>query len=76
MLPDGNGFRVLDRLRNDPATQATPVLLCTAALFELSALQTSVTGPHTDIVSKPFHIDSFLAAMQRLLARTGGEAAP
>lgn len=73
MLPDGDGFAVLDRLRNNSATQGTPVLLCTAALFEISAQHRPFTGPHTAMVSKPFHIHSFIAAMNRLLDPPAGQ---
>jgi DNA-binding response OmpR family regulator len=69
MLPDGDGFAILDRLRNNPATQVIPVLLCTAALFEVSAQQQALVGPYTDLVYKPFHIQSFVTAMNRLLGR-------
>jgi CheY-like chemotaxis protein len=73
MLPDGDGFRVLDWLRNNPATKATPVLLCTAALFEVASLQRPLDGPYTEMVSKPFHIESFITAMHRLLGQPLGK---
>ena len=73
LLPDGDGFRVLDWLRGNPATEATPVLLCTAALFEVASLQRPLDGPYTDMVSKPFHIESFISAMNRLLGQPLGK---
>ncbi|HVC81921.1 MAG TPA: response regulator [Chloroflexota bacterium] len=68
MLPDADGFTVLRAMRENPGTETTPVMLCTAALFEVSELHNPVIDPHTEIMPKPFHIDAFVSVMERLIA--------
>ena len=68
MLPDGDGFSLLQHIREDPATARTPVLLCTAALFEITGFRKPVSDPLTEIVAKPFHIDHFVTVLNRLIA--------
>ncbi len=67
MLPDRDGFSVLQEMRAQPATAETPVLLCTAALFEVSEFYKPVSDSRTEIVLKPFHIETFIDAVRRLL---------
>jgi DNA-binding response OmpR family regulator len=74
MLPDGDGFAVLDHLRHHAATRLTPVLLCTAALFEISSQDRPLSGPCIDMIFKPFHIASFITAMNRLLGHSARQA--
>ena len=68
MLPDADGFSVLRAMRETPAMETTPVMLCTAALFEVSDFHNPVLDPHTEIMPKPFHIENFISVMERLLA--------
>ncbi|HWE62958.1 MAG TPA: response regulator [Chloroflexota bacterium] len=67
MLPDGDGLAVLQEIRRDPALYDLPVLLCTAALFELTGRQKPVDDPRTELMLKPFHIEDFVWALTRLL---------
>ncbi|MGH2346467.1 MAG: response regulator transcription factor [Chloroflexota bacterium] len=68
MLPDADGFTVLKLMRETPAMEKVPVMLCTAALFEVSEYYNPVLDAHTEIVPKPFHIEAFVTVMERLLA--------
>ncbi|HVA92929.1 MAG TPA: response regulator [Chloroflexota bacterium] len=68
MLPDADGFSVLRAMRETSIMETTPVMLCTAALFEVSEFHNPVIDPHTEIMPKPFHIDAFISVMERLLA--------
>ena len=68
MLPDGDGFTILQRIRQTPATTQLPVLICTAALFEITGFRNPVSDPLTEIVAKPFHIEQFVTVFNRLLA--------
>jgi two-component system alkaline phosphatase synthesis response regulator PhoP len=68
MLPDGDGFSILQAIREDPATERIPVMLCTAALFEITGFKKPVDDPLTEIVAKPFHIDHFVNVLNRLIA--------
>jgi two-component system, sensor histidine kinase and response regulator len=67
MLPDGDGFTVLAAIRLNPATRNVPILLCTAALFEVTAYQKPIDDPLTEIVAKPFHIDNFLQVVSTMI---------
>jgi DNA-binding response OmpR family regulator len=68
MLPDADGFTVLKQMRETPELETVPVMLCTAALFEVSEYYNPVLDAHTEIVPKPFHIETFVQVMERLLA--------
>jgi DNA-binding response OmpR family regulator len=68
MLPDGDGFKILEVIRFNPATASMPVLLCTAALFEVTAYRKPINDPLTELVAKPFHIDHFIEVIERMLA--------
>lgn len=68
MLPDGDGFSVLAAIRRNPATATVPILLCTAALFEVTAYEKPIDDPLTEIIAKPFHIDNFVQVVTTLLA--------
>ncbi len=68
MLPDGDGFSILQTIRQDPATERMPVLLCTAALFEITGFRKPVNDTLTEIVAKPFHIDHFISVLNRLMS--------
>lgn len=67
MLPDGDGLAILRALRADERLRSLPVLLCTAALFEIEGPRRPPSDPFTKIVAKPFHIASFALALTSLL---------
>lgn len=68
MLPDGDGFSILQAIRENAETSRTPVMLCTAALFEITGFKKPVDDALTEIVAKPFHIDHFVTVLNRLMA--------
>ena len=67
MLPDGDGFSVLASIRTNPSIRTLPVILCTAALFEVTAFDKPVDDPLTEIVAKPFHIESFMRVLPQVV---------
>jgi DNA-binding response OmpR family regulator len=67
MLPDADGFTVLKQMRETPELEKVPVILCTAALFEVSEYYNPVLDAHMEIVPKPFHIETFVTVMERML---------
>ena len=67
MLSDGDGLNVLRDIRQEPRTREIPVLLCTAALSDLSGRQEQLKDGRTEIVTKPFHIEQFTTALHQLL---------
>jgi CheY-like chemotaxis protein len=68
MLSDGDGLQVLDAVRLEPCTACIPVIVCTAALFELQARRDLSDDPLTALVVKPFHIAGFIRVVTGLLA--------
>jgi CheY-like chemotaxis protein len=73
MLPDGDGFDVLKSIRDNPNTERLPVILCTAALFEVTEYNKPIDDPLTALVVKPFHIDSFIQVIDRFLTPAAPE---
>lgn len=79
MMPDMDGYEVARRLRKNPATVSTPILMFTAK----TQLDDKVTGFETgadDYLTKPTHPTELQAHVKALLARAvtrkeGGESA-
>ncbi|CAN1600991.1 ATP-binding protein [Pseudomonas mediterranea] len=65
-LPDLAGLEVLRRLRQSPATASTPVLMITADASDLTRRALQEAGA-TAILTKPIHIQAFLAHLERYL---------
>ncbi len=68
MLPDADGFSVLNLMRSVPDMETVPVMICTASLFQGGDPRGPVLDRHTEIVSKPFHIATFTTTLRKLLA--------
>jgi CheY-like chemotaxis protein len=62
------GWAVLERLRSDPATSDTPVILCSAAApaLERNAAKVHATSALASI-AKPFDVDHLLETITQLL---------
>jgi excisionase family DNA binding protein len=59
MMPDMDGFEVLQRLRSDPTTRAIPVVACTA--FRDPELERRIQSENFDrFVQKPLKLDELL----------------
>ncbi|MCL4530327.1 MAG: response regulator [Chloroflexi bacterium] len=70
MMPDMDGYEVARRLRKNPTTKSTPVLMFTAK----SQLDDKVTGFEAgadDYLTKPTHPAELQAHVRALLARVG-----
>jgi two-component system, OmpR family, response regulator len=70
MLPDGDGFEVINRIRS--AGRGVPVIFLTAR----TAVGDRVTGlalGGDDYVTKPFSLDEMLARIRAVLRRSRGE---
>jgi pilus assembly protein CpaE len=73
MMPDMDGYEVTRRLRANPSTARTPILMFTAK----SQLDDKVTGFEVgvdDYLTKPTHPSELQAHVKALLARTSGGA--
>ncbi|MBK8190514.1 MAG: response regulator transcription factor [Vampirovibrionales bacterium] len=70
MMPGVDGYTVCQRIRKNPATEATPVLMLTA----LGVLDDKVKGFDVgadDYLVKPFEIPELLVRVRALLRRSG-----
>lgn len=75
MLPGGgDGLGVLQRVRSDPRTQTTPVILLTARSQESDRIDGFERGAD-DYISKPFSPKELLLRVQAILRRTGTDTA-
>jgi len=59
MMPGIDGFEILRRLRHDPATKFTPVIMFTAKGDSNSLFKTQDLGS-TDYIIKPFDLEKLL----------------
>lgn len=67
-MPEQDGAQVLERLRADPRTRGTPVLLATAASIDLARLQ-GLGG----LLRKPYSFEVLLPMIEKLI---GGRPQP
>ncbi len=72
MLPEEDGLSVLQKLREDPATQRLPVMILTARNTEYDRVIGLDSGAD-DFISKPFGMMELLARIRALLRRSDGQ---
>jgi len=75
MMPDMDGYEVARRLRKNPVTSSTPILMFTAK----TQLDDKVTGFEAgvdDYLTKPTHPTELQAHVRALLARSPKKASP
>jgi len=65
-LPDISGWDILQALKLDPKTSEIPVLVCSAAVQELRALESQLSRMGVEVLIKPFAIDSLLDKVMAL----------
>jgi DNA-binding response OmpR family regulator len=70
MIPELNGFQVLQRLKADPATEPIPVLMLTARGHEHDVVA-GLEGGAEDYIVKPFSFPELIARVSTVLARHG-----
>jgi DNA-binding response OmpR family regulator len=66
-LPDVSGWDILQALKLDPKTSMIPVLVCSAAVQELRALENQLARMGVDVLIKPFAIDTLLTMVETLI---------
>ena len=64
-LPKVDGIEVLRRIKGDPRTRATPVIILTSSKEQKDIVESYQLGVNSYIV-KPVHFESFIAAIQQL----------
>jgi CheY-like chemotaxis protein len=60
-------WSLLQMLRNDPATTALPILLCTGAVHKVGVHQNQLAAMDIGVVLKPFNIDELVMAIRGAL---------
>jgi DNA-binding response OmpR family regulator len=70
MIPEINGFQVLQRLKHNPATARIPVLMLTARGHEHD-IAAGLEGGAEDYIVKPFSFPELIARVSTALARHG-----
>src|SRR5919107_3948538 len=73
MLPGMSGLKFCRRLRREPSTRLTPVIMVTACTSEADAAAGLDVGAD-DYVKKPFSVRELVARVRALLRRAGEDA--
>lgn len=73
MLPDEDGYQILAKLRDDPATQTVPVMMVTAKTSEIDVVKGLDHGAD-DYLCKPFGIMEFISRVKAVLRRAAAAA--
>ena len=69
MLPGEDGLEILSRVRKNPATEKTPVIMVTAKTTEIDKVRGLDMGAD-DYISKPFGVMELVSRVKALLRRT------
>lgn len=73
MMPKVNGFQICRRVKSDPATRTTPVILLTARVQEEDVFWGRDCGAD-EYITKPFRTEELQQTINRLLKRRQDEA--
>lgn len=68
IMPDTDGFEMLERLRKNPSTELTPVIMLTAKTILDARIQGLQLGAD-DYIGKPFSADELLVRSQNLIEK-------
>ena len=66
MLPDEDGYQILSKLRDDPATRTLPVIMVTAKTSEIDVVKGLDHGAD-DYLCKPFGIMEFISRVKAMI---------
>jgi CheY-like chemotaxis protein len=66
MMPELDGYGVLDALRANPVTETIPFMFLTASADRNNLQKIRELG-FNEYILKPFHVDKFLAAIKAFL---------
>jgi twitching motility two-component system response regulator PilH len=70
VMPEVSGWDVLAALRQDPAFQKTPVIVCTAYVAEALGRLAELKGPdqHLGLLPKPFELEELIEVVASVTA--------
>ena len=66
-LPDMNGYDVLRKLRDDPATQNIPVILKTGVYLEKGHREVALDAGAAEYFAEPFDTQALVSTVRRIL---------
>ena len=72
MLPDEDGLTIVEKLRADPLTKKTPIILVTAKTTEMDKVKGLDLGAD-DYLAKPFGVMELISRVKALLRRSNAE---
>ncbi|HZN27594.1 MAG TPA: response regulator [Burkholderiales bacterium] len=75
VLPDANGFNVLQRIRRDENLHTVPVMMLTAETTRQSVIKGLACGAD-GYITKPFHTDILVNAIQTMFGLRHGRICP
>jgi len=75
MLPGMSGLELCRRLRREPATRKTPIIMLTAKVAETDKI-TGLEMGADDYIIKPFSVKEVLARVRAVLRRTDSDSIP
>lgn len=75
-MPNAPDWQILDLVRRDPETTATPTLVCTAAQPEVRERAGRLREQGCEVLLKPFMLDDLLAKVRLLAGSSAGSAIP
>lgn len=64
--PDA-GWAIMELLTLDPATRHIPLIVCSAAMFDLRSKEDWLNAHSIDVLPKPFDIDDLYRCLDRAL---------
>jgi CheY-like chemotaxis protein len=74
-MPAVDGWQVLQTLKLDPETAQLPILVCSAAVAEVTAAQERLREQGCDVLLKPFNLDELLEKVESLTASSHDQCA-
>lgn len=72
MLPDDDGLNIVKKLRSNPETKRTPVILVTAKTSEIDMVKGLDVGAD-DYITKPFGVMELIARVKAILRRSDNQ---
>jgi DNA-binding response OmpR family regulator len=69
LLPGMNGFELCRRLRSEPLTRDTPIVILTAKALEIDMARSLSVGAN-DFITKPFSVRDVVARIRVLLQQS------
>ena len=67
VLPDMNGYEVLRKMKDDPATHNIPVIMKTAVHVDDGHREVALGAGASEYLAEPFDPETFVAAVRRVL---------